>query len=76
MKRATPKQAFPKPSRKERRRAEREDREQAILETAHLRAQAWLRAAAHPRFARDRGRSPPPYSEVMVSISPVSRLKV
>lgn len=60
MKRAAPKQAFPKPSRAERRRAEREERETKILETANLRAQAWLRAASHPRFARERGQSPPP----------------
>jgi hypothetical protein len=59
-KRAEEPQAFPKPSRKERRAEERAEREAKILETANLRGQAWLRAAERPRFARDRGQSPPP----------------
>lgn len=53
-------QSFPKPTRTERLKADREERAREILATANLRGAAWLRATAHPRFERDRGRSPPP----------------
>jgi hypothetical protein len=55
-----PPQAFPKPTRTERLRAAREEREREVLAMAILRGQAWLRAAENPRHARDRGQSPPP----------------
>jgi hypothetical protein len=54
-----PPQAFPKPTRTERLKTEREEREREILATANLRGQAWLRASENPRFAKDRGQSPP-----------------